>query len=148
MPKKMTWDEIERTSNSEIESAQRFIEKEESVDRSQRWDRYRGKKLGNETKGRSQYVSHDLMDTIEWILPYMIRTFASGDPKIDLEIEGQPPAMGKALMRKIQDDLGSDDDNSIFVLFYCMFRQKNGETFVSPFRDCVSRLLLQPAMNR
>ena len=40
-------------------------------------DYYFAKKFGNEVKGRSQVISHDVMDTIEWIMPSMMRVFAS-----------------------------------------------------------------------
>jgi len=38
---------------------------------------YFAKKFGNEVKGRSQVISHDVMDTIEWIMPSMMRVFSS-----------------------------------------------------------------------
>jgi hypothetical protein len=36
---------------------------------------YYGRPLGNEMDGRSQVVSKDLMDTIEWIMPSLMRVF-------------------------------------------------------------------------
>jgi hypothetical protein len=42
-------------------------------------DDYLGKPYGNEIEGRSQVVSRDVHDTIEWIKPSLIRIFTSGD---------------------------------------------------------------------
>jgi len=42
-------------------------------------DYYYGRKLGNEVEGRSQVVSKDVHDTIEWMKPSLIRIFTAGD---------------------------------------------------------------------
>ncbi len=41
--------------------------------------RYRGLPLGNEVEGRSQVVDKSILDTIEWIMPSLIRVFLGGD---------------------------------------------------------------------
>ena len=41
-------------------------------------DRYRGEPYGTEQDGRSQVVSKDLMDTVEWIMPSLLKVFHSG----------------------------------------------------------------------
>ena len=115
---KMTWDEIQRQARAEVSAAKRFVEQNRASGRTDRWDRYYGRPLGNEMKGRSKYISRDVMDTIEWVMPYFIRQFTSTDPKIDIAIEDQEPHIGKALMSKIQVDLSSSDDTSMFLLFY------------------------------
>lgn len=40
---------------------------------------YLGEPFGNEIEGRSQVVSKDVFDTIEWIKPSLLRIFAGGD---------------------------------------------------------------------
>lgn len=42
-------------------------------------DYYLGQPFGNEVPGRSQVVSKDLFDSIEWIKPPLLRIFAGGD---------------------------------------------------------------------
>ena len=76
-----TFEEIERDLKNEVIRADKFVSDNISQDRMVRWDRYYGKKLGNERKGHSKYIDRSVMDTIEWMLPHFIRTFASGDPK-------------------------------------------------------------------
>lgn len=35
--------------------------------------------LGNEVEGRSQFISTDVQDIIEWIMPSLMRVFTGGD---------------------------------------------------------------------
>lgn len=123
MPKQnssMSFDEIERLATKEIEVAQEN-NTQRSGKREKSWDRYYGRKLGNEVKGRSQFITRDLLETIESILPFLIKLFASGDSKIEIEIKGQEPWVGKALMTKIQLDLGNSTP-CLFSLFYQWFK--------------------------
>ncbi len=66
------------------------IEAEESValdahsgqlrtERAEAWARYRGELLGNEIEGRSQIVDKSVMDTIQWIVPSLVRIYLGGD---------------------------------------------------------------------
>lgn len=50
---------------------------------------YFGNALGNEVEGRSKIVSSDLADTIEWIMPALIRIFCSGDDVCLFQPRGQ-----------------------------------------------------------
>ena len=118
--KGVTFEEIEQFVTKEIESAQQGSSSRAGK-REQSWARYRGDKLGNEVKGRSQFITRDLLETIESILPFLIKLFASGDAKIDLEIKGQEPWVGKALMGEMQKVLGGSTPN-LFSLFYQWFK--------------------------
>ena len=114
----MEREEIQRIVTAEVSAARRFQEENVSSDRTKRWDRYYGRPLGNERKGQSRWMSRDVMDTIEWMLPYLVRTFTAGDPKIRLRIKGQPDWVGRALEQQIFEDLDSDEEQSLFLLFY------------------------------
>ena len=65
-----------------------------SVDRAAAIQYYLGQPFGNEVEGRSQVVSKDTFDTIEWIKPALLRVFAGGDqiaefsPEAEDDIEG------------------------------------------------------------
>jgi len=119
---KMEWGEIAKAVNAEIDAARRYIDNNRMPERVKRWDRYYGRPYGNEMKGRSKFISRDLMEAVEWTLPYLIRQFASGDPKINIMIEGQEPWVGQALMNQIQEDLNSGQDESLFRAFYEWFK--------------------------
>ena len=116
----LSYSQIEEIVNGEIEAAEKYSEKR-LTRRKEAWDRYYGKKLGNETTGRSQFITQDTKETIEWMMPFFIRTFASGDSKLSLKIKGQPEWVGQALMEKINDDM-LDITPSMFMLFYQWFK--------------------------
>lgn len=44
--------------------------------------------LGNEVNGRSKVVTSDVADTIEWIMPSLVRVFCSGDEVCKLQPRG------------------------------------------------------------
>lgn len=50
-----------------------------SYDRARAIDYYLGRPLGNEVEGRSAVVSRDVADTIEWVMPSILRIFTGGD---------------------------------------------------------------------
>lgn len=62
--------------NSELASAQ-----------TDAMQRYMGRPYGDEAEGRSQVVSHDIEDTINWLLPDLMRVFLSSDDVITVETE-------------------------------------------------------------
>lgn len=125
-----TWDEIERIIISEVQAAREY-QNTLADDRMRLWDRYAGKPLGNEEPGKSRYISRDIIDKIEWISPHLLSTFAMGDPKVHIMIEGQPEWVGQALMQRIQFDL-SDSEPTLYRLFYDLFKNAlvSGTSFV------------------
>ena len=48
-------------------------------DRAKALDYYLGRPMGNEVEGRSQVVSRDVWDTVEWIKPQIAEIFCGGD---------------------------------------------------------------------
>ena len=57
-------------------------------------DYYYGDKFGNEVEGRSQVVSSDVFDTIEWMMPSLMRIFTSGDDICRFDPEGPEDVKG------------------------------------------------------
>jgi predicted RNase H-like HicB family nuclease len=129
-PEEMSWEEIEKTASTEIDAAIRFQKEVIVPKRETNWDRYYGRPLGNEIAGRSQYMSRDLLETVEWILPNLIKLFASADHKIELKVFSAwaeengitPEQLGKALMDYIYKDLYSDESLGLFNVFYTWFK--------------------------
>jgi hypothetical protein len=58
------------------------------VERAQALDYYHGRPLGNEVEGRSQVVSQEVRDTIEWIKPQIMRMFVSSKQMVRFDPEG------------------------------------------------------------
>jgi len=71
-----------------------------------------------------------MLETIEWILPNLIKLFASADHKIVLKVytdydfgfEMTPEQLGKALMDHIYKDLYTDESFGLFNVFYTWFK--------------------------
>jgi hypothetical protein len=50
-----------------------------AIDRAEAMDYYMGELFGNEVEGRSEVVTSEVSDTIEWILPQLLKVFGSTD---------------------------------------------------------------------
>jgi hypothetical protein len=59
-----------------------------SDDRSEALDRYLGHPMGNEIDGRSQVVSRDVWDTVEWLKPQLAEVFCGGDQVVSFSPRG------------------------------------------------------------
>lgn len=83
MPKKITDDELIARVNQELRSAQDYMGGKLSTQRRKALMYYMGQAEGDlappEVEGRSTYVSTDVADTVEWLLPSLLRIFTSSD---------------------------------------------------------------------
>ena len=85
---KMTKRELSAHLEQEISSALGYKDGKLTEQRSDALDRYYGKKYGNEQEGRSQIVTRDVADVIEWIMPSLMKIFTSGDKVVQFEPQG------------------------------------------------------------
>lgn len=87
--KGMTDSELSAMIRAEIDDSDGYRESELSLRRKKAMEYFDG--VMNDVparKGRSQVTSHDLSDAIGWILPGLMRVFASGDRVADYEPQG------------------------------------------------------------
>ena len=92
----MTKRELASHLEQEISSALGYKDGKLTEQRSDAMDRYYGKKYGNEQEGRSQIVTRDVADVIEWIMPSLMKIFTSGDKVVQFEPQGpEDVAMAK-----------------------------------------------------
>ena len=70
---------IEIAEGESYGSGDYTMDGELSSQRSQAIDAYLGRNTNPAAEGNSQIVSRDLFDTIEWMLPSLVRIFAGGD---------------------------------------------------------------------
>ena len=63
----------------EIHNASGFIGGELVSRRKKSLQYYLGMPLGNEQEGRSQVISNDVLDTVESLMPSLMRIFTAGD---------------------------------------------------------------------
>jgi hypothetical protein len=59
-----------------------------NAEREQALDYYLGKPYGNEVDGRSQVVTRDTLETIEWMLPSLLKIFTAGDKAVEFQPKG------------------------------------------------------------
>ena len=100
-----------------------------SLEREKAIEYYNGEPFGNEVDGRSQIVSHDVADTIEWIKPSLLRIFMSGDKVVSFDPRG-PEDEEQADQETDYVNYQITQKNNAFSLFYVWFTDallsKNG----------------------
>ena len=115
--------------NREIHNASGFIGGELVARRKKSLQYYLGMPLGNEQEGRSQVISNDVLDTVESLMPSLMRIFTSGDNVFSCEGTGPED---DEMARQCSDYLNYIfyKENSGFLALYSAFKdaliQKNG----------------------
>lgn len=59
-----------------------------SDDRKENFDYYIGAEYGNEREGYSKFVTREALETVEWVLPSVLRVFLSGDQIVQFDPTG------------------------------------------------------------
>lgn len=127
----MTDDELQSAMMSEARDSISFMgnDSEISDQRADNMKRYLGESYGDEREGRSSVISRDVADTVEWILPSLLRIFASGDQIARYEPETQAD---EQFAKDATDYIGHVfmKDNPGFLILYTWFKdaliEKNG----------------------
>ncbi|HEY7687351.1 MAG TPA: hypothetical protein VH835_01585, partial [Dongiaceae bacterium] len=126
---KMTESELKAILSAEIEDSIGHVGGELSEQRRKALDYYLGQPFGNEIEGRSKVVSTDVADTIEWILPSLLRIFTAGDDVVRYEPTG-PEDEEVARQATEYANWIFTRDNPGFLILYTLFKdallQKNG----------------------
>ena len=113
----------------QIRNSYGFFESELTQSRRKANEYYFGEAFGNEVEGRSQVVSTDVADTIESILPPLLRIFTASDNIVRVEPVSQEDV---GIAEQATDYLNHifNKDNEGFTTLYTMFKdallQKNG----------------------
>ena len=115
--------------NNEINNALGFMGGELSNQRKKSIEYYLGEKLGNEIDGRSQVVSTDVSDTIETILPNLMRIFTASDQTAKCEpVKAEDVALAEQATNYM--NYVFNKDNPGFSILYTWFKdallEKNG----------------------
>ena len=129
MKNKKSNKEILSVVSREIHNASGYIGGELVAARKKSLEYYLGEPLGNEQEGRSQVVSNDVLDTVESLMPSLMRIFTAGDNVFSCE--GMGPE-DEEMARQCSDYLNYIfyKDNDGFLSLYTAFKdaliQKNG----------------------
>jgi len=82
---------------------------------------YEGDKYGNEVDGRSQVVDRTIMETVEWIMPALMRIFASADKIV--EVDPQLPQDEESARQQTEYlNYVFMRDNPGFMILYTWFK--------------------------
>ena len=95
-PEWMSDEKLQGILRNEIDDAVDFIDNTVSPVRARATEYYRGEPYGDEEEGRSQVVSMDVRDTVQAIMPSLMRVFTSSDKTVEFaprSAEDVPAAM-------------------------------------------------------
>ena len=121
--------ELKAIISSEIQSSLGYLGGELTEQRSKSLDYYFAEPFGNEQEGRSQVISTDVSDTIESILPQVMRTFTASPKAVQCVAN---KAGDEPVAKQATDYLNHVfyKDNNGFPILYTFFKdallQKNG----------------------
>ena len=87
-PDVMSQEELQGIVGKEIDDAIDFIDNHISPQRAAATQYYRGEPFGNEEDGRSQVVSMDVRDTVQAIMPSLMRIFHGSDQTVEYVPQG------------------------------------------------------------
>ena len=121
--------ELKAIISSEIQSSLGYLGGELTEARAKSLDYYFSEPFGNEQEGRSQVISTDVADTIESILPQIMRTFTASPKAVQCVANN---AGDESIAKQATDYLNHVfyKDNDGFTNLYTFFKdallQKNG----------------------
>lgn len=131
-------DELKALLEAEQSSALGYLGGDLSDARKKAMDYYLGEPFGNEVKGRSQVVSTDVADTVEWILPSLMKMFMAGDDVVSYLPQGPEDEEGAKQETEYNNWIFLHDNDG-FRILYSMFKdallQRTGACKVYPEFD-------------
>lgn len=106
-----------------IEDAVDFIDNTMSPRRAEAADYYEGAPLGNEQEGRSQAQTMDVRDTVQAMLPSLIRIFCGSEKVVEYAPSGpEDIEMAKQATDYVNYVLENDQDQSYIEILYQTFK--------------------------
>lgn len=123
---RMDADDFRSAVSSAITEAVDYIDDYVAPERAEAIKLYRGDKLGNEEEGRSQIVMTEVRDTIQTMLPELLRIFCSSNEVVTFE----PTSANTVTMAEQQTD----------VVNHIVLKQNNGaKLFHDWFKDALKQ---------
>ena len=117
----MTEEELQTTVRSYITDAIQYIDDDISPIRAESTKYYKGDPFGNEVDGRSQVVSRDVRDSVQAVLPSMMRVFFGSEKVVEfVPRSGEDIAMAEQATDYLNYII--QQDNDAVTLFYSVFK--------------------------
>lgn len=117
----MTEDELQGILAGQIDDAVDYSDNTVSPSRATATKYYRGEAFGDEEDGRSQVVSMDVRDTVQSILPSLMRIFTSSDKTVEYAPNG-PEDVAAAEQASDYANYIVNRDNPGFLVMYSAFK--------------------------
>ena len=95
-----------------------------NAEREQALNYYLGKPYGNEVDGRSQVVTRDTLETVEWMLPSLLKIFTAGDKAVEF-------------MPKGEEDIEAAEQETSYVNHVVMQQNDSFMTMYAWFKDAL-----------
>ena len=121
MAKKMTDEELASRLGNEIEAASGNFNTELSHQREEAMEYYLGEPFGNEIEGRSEIVTTDVRDTIEYIMPSLMRIFTTHNNTAEFDPQG-PDDVEMAKQATEYVNYVFNKQNNGFKILYDVFK--------------------------
>ena len=125
----VTEEELQGIVAGEIDDSQAFIDDVISPLRAEAGQYYKGEPFGNEEEGRSQVVSMDVRDTVQAIMPSIMRMFFGSSNVVEFAPQG-PEDVENAKQATDYVNYCLTRDNNLFTVCYETFKdaliRKNG----------------------
>ena len=117
----MTEEELQTTVRSYITDAIQYIDDDISPIRAESTKYYKGDPFGNEVDGRSQVVSRDVRDSVQAVLPSMMRVFFGSQKAVEFVPRSSEDV---AMAEQATDYLNYiiQQDNEAVAIFYSVFK--------------------------
>jgi len=120
-PNQMDDDELQGIVGKEIEDAQDYIDNWISPVRATATQYYRGEPFGDEEEGRSSVVSMDVRDTVQAIMPSLMRIFNSTERTVEYVPQG-PEDVAAAKQATDYANYIINRDNNGFMHMHAAFK--------------------------
>jgi len=117
----MTEDDFQSVVSAYIADAIQYIDDDISPVRAESTRYYRGDPFGNEVEGRSQVVSRDVRDSVQAVLPSMMRVFFGSEKAVEFVPRTENDV---AMAEQATDYLNYilHQDNDAIAIFYSVFK--------------------------
>ena len=120
----MSEDELQTAVRSYISDAIQYIDDDISPIRAESTKYYRGDLFGNEVDGRSQVVSRDVRDSVQAVLPSMMRVFFGSEKAVEF-------------VPRNANDVAMAEQATDYVNFILNVDNNGLEMFYSVFKDAL-----------
>mgnify|MGYP001213532732 CR=1 FL=1 len=128
----LTEDDLLKILKDEETDAASYYDSELADAQAKAMDRFHARPFGDEIEGRSKVVTHDVEDTINWVMPKLMRAFMEADELISVD----DPATDDAANTK----------SAATYLKHIFFKDNDGETELYDF--CFDALLQRVGVMR